>query len=90
MAKARGTGHRITSNALHTLRTHYENQGRHYEYDELPRHDLLELLALAPFAHREWRDQGILKSDHNFRVMRKETAEILWVTSCQVVYEGAG
>ena len=42
MAKARGTGHRITSNALHTLRTHYENQGRHYEYDELPRHDLLE------------------------------------------------
>ncbi|MBI4446880.1 MAG: hypothetical protein HY645_13365 [Acidobacteria bacterium] len=72
------THHRITSNAYHELTEHYEQQG--YEYDDARYLGffLHELLPLAPAAVREYQAGGILKTDYDFRVVKREQGEILW------------
>lgn len=78
MVGDKDTRHRITSNAHHELKEHYQAQG--YDYDDARYLGFFfhELLALVPLAVKEYRAGGILRTDYNFRVVKDERQEILW------------
>ncbi|MBI4444903.1 MAG: hypothetical protein HY645_03245 [Acidobacteria bacterium] len=55
-----------------------ESKGCEYDDAGYPGFFLRELLPRVPAAVRECEVGGILKTDYDFRVVRKDRGEILW------------
>lgn len=74
------TGHRVTRNALETIRRHYKEQGRSeggYSEPEFARFVFSELMPLVPDAIKVYDRGGILKTTYEFKVTNREEG-VLW------------
>ncbi len=72
------TRHRVTRNAWGELVRHYRHKGyEDYDDGQFGRFFCAEMLPLVPFAKREYEQGGILKTNYDFRVVKKGD-EVLW------------